>query len=222
MNSYTSVGTRKQPSLELIASLAPTLILADQKRHKNAKRKLKKLAPTLLLPSLGENYISQIKAFKEIASNLNLNDVYEKRMKQHKLSLGFFKSSLNKKLKGKKILFGVSWEKGVHIHTLRGFVPSLIKHLGFEYALEEGQFKKASEKVSVEQLIRLNPDVLIMARSKPKVLIDKWMKSPLWNSLKVYKNKKLFFVDQNLWTRSRGVYSSEEILKDMLSLLIKD
>ena len=219
MSPYTSVGTRKQPSLELISRLSPTLILADKKRHKNAEKQLGKLAPTLLLPSLGEDYSSQLKAFEAIALNLNLESVHKNRMKEHQDKIQHLKKTLEANWKGKKILFGVSWEKGVHLHTLRGFVPSLMKHIGLDYALETGRFEKASEKVGLEQLIRLNPDVFIVARSKPKVLLDKWVKSPLWKLLKISKNKKLFFVDQNLWTRSRGVFSSELILTNMNTLL---
>ena len=174
-----------------------------------------------MLPSLGEDYSSQLEAFEAIASNLNLRDVYEKRMKDHQIKVRDLKKSLGNTWKGKKVLFGVSWEKGVHLHTLKGFVPSLMKHIGLDYALEQGQFEKASEKVGLEQLIRLDPDIFILARSKPRVLLDKWMKSPLWKLLKISKNKKLFFVDQNLWTRSRGVFSSELILKNMNTLLSK-
>ncbi|MEE2744121.1 MAG: ABC transporter substrate-binding protein, partial [Bdellovibrionota bacterium] len=144
MKPYKSVGTRKQPNLELMASLKPTLILADQKRHLHAKKQLNKIAHTLFLPSLGENYFSQIEAFEKIASALGMEEKFKKRMKKHKDILQNFRNTF-KKWKGQKILFGVSWEKGVHIHTLKGFVPSLFEHVGLEYKLTESPFKKTSE-----------------------------------------------------------------------------
>ena len=215
MGPYKSVGTRKQPNLELMAGLKPTLILADQKRHLHAKKQLSKIADTLFLPSLGENYFSQIEAFEKISSVLGMEQKFKKRMKKHREILDNFRNTFQK-WKGQKILFGVSWEKGVHIHTLKGFVPSLFKHVGLEYVLKESSFKKTSEKIGMEQLLKINPDVLIIARSKPSVLLDQWMKSPLWKLLKVSKNKQLYFVEQNLWTRARGLLASELILKDLL------
>jgi iron complex transport system substrate-binding protein len=217
MTSYTSVGTRKQPNLELIAGLKPTLILADKKRHSHAKRQLEKMAPTLFLPSLGENYFSQIEALKKIAKVLGLEKKYHERMKRHFAKLENFRDTFNF-WKGQKILFGVSWEKGVHIHSMRGFIPSLFKHVGLDYGLGDGIFEKASEKIGLEQLLKINPDVLIIARSKPFVLLDQWMKSSLWKLLKVSQNKQIYFVDQNLWTRARGVLASELILEDLKKL----
>lgn len=217
MTAYTSVGTRKQPNLELIAGLNPTLILADKKRHSHAKRQLEKMAPTLFLPSLGENYFSQIEALKKIAEVLGLEKKYHERMKRHQTELENFRETFNF-WKGQKVLFGVSWEKGVHIHTMRGFVPTLFKHVGLDYSLGDGVFEKASEKIGLEQLLKINPDVLIIARSKPFVLLDQWMKSSLWKLLKVSQNKQIYFVDQNLWTRARGVLASELILDDLKKL----
>ena len=65
MKPYKSVGTRKQPNLELMAGLKPTLILADQKRHLHAKKQLNKIGITYLKIDSKENYVKNlIKLFK--------------------------------------------------------------------------------------------------------------------------------------------------------------
>ena len=53
IGDWQSVGTRSQPSLEVIASLKPDLIIADISRHEAVYDDLKKIAPTLILPYSG-------------------------------------------------------------------------------------------------------------------------------------------------------------------------
>ena len=48
---WTSVGTRSQPSMEVIAGLKPDLIIADTSRHRAVYDQLRKIAPVLLLNS---------------------------------------------------------------------------------------------------------------------------------------------------------------------------
>ena len=42
---WTSVGTRSQPSMEVIAGLKPDLIIADTSRHRAVYDQLRKIAP---------------------------------------------------------------------------------------------------------------------------------------------------------------------------------
>ena len=49
--AWQSVGTRSQPSLEVIASLKPDLIIADPSRHTAVFEELKKIAPTVMFDS---------------------------------------------------------------------------------------------------------------------------------------------------------------------------
>src|SRR5574343_619600 len=129
LKEYTSVGARKAPSLEIITKLRPELILADSKRHSQAFGQLNKIAPTLVLDGLGEDYESDLKTLGLIAKALGKEKELSKRMKIHE---DFLKEKEKKffKIKDKKILFAVSWEEGVHIHTQAAFVPSLFRKIG--------------------------------------------------------------------------------------------
>ena len=46
---WAFIGTRKTPSLEVIASLAPDLIIADKTRHSEAFATLSEITPTIVL-----------------------------------------------------------------------------------------------------------------------------------------------------------------------------
>jgi iron complex transport system substrate-binding protein len=217
LGSYTSVGARAAPSLEIITKLKPDLILADLKRHGQAYAQLNEIAPTMVLEGIGEDYDSDLENLSVIAKALGKEKVLQKRLTSHK---EFLKAVEKKfaKIKEKTILFGVSWEEGVHIHTKAAFVPSLFKKINLAYV--DTGFNNASEKINLEQLIKLNPDILIIARRPNKIIIDDWIKSPLWKLLKAYKTGQIFYVDQTLWTRMRGITSAEAILRDMEKLKI--
>lgn len=219
IDEYKSVGARKAPSLEIITRLRPDLILADSKRHSQAYGQLNKIAPTLVLDGLGEDYESDLKTLGLIAKALGKEKELNKRLGIHE---AFLKDKQNRfsKIKDKKILFAVSWEEGVHIHTPIAFVPSLFKKIGLSYVETGSLLNNASEKINLEQLLKLNPDILIVARRPNKIMLDQWIKSPLWKMLKAVKTKQVYFVDQTLWTRMRGVSSAEAILSDMEKLKI--
>jgi iron complex transport system substrate-binding protein len=217
IGAYTSVGARKAPSLEIITKLKPDLILADSKRHSQAYIQLNEIAPTMVLDGLGQDYDSDLENLSLIAKALGKEKELKARLDLHHAFLNKEKKRFEK-IKDKKILFMVSWEEGVHIHTQAAFVPSLFKKIGLNYV--STGFSNASEKINLEQLIKLNPDILIIARRPNKIMIDEWIKSPLWKILKSYKSGEIFFVDQTLWTRMRGITSAEAILRDMEKLKI--
>jgi ABC-type Fe3+-citrate transport system substrate-binding protein len=214
LKNWVGLGTRKQPHLKTMAKLGPDLILADGKRHRGAYPQFKSLAPTAVLPSLGEDFPSNLNSFLTISKILGKEELGKKKLSEFKDVI--FKSKMNfNSLKKKKVLFAVSWEKGFHIHTSKAYVPGLLKELGFNYLNMPSNFSKASEKIGLETLLHLNPDVLILARRKTPILVDEWMKSPLWKELEISKKGKLIVVDQNLWTRLRGITASYAIIDDL-------
>lgn len=214
LKSWVGLGTRKQPHLKTMAKLRPDLILADGKRHRNAYNQFKSLAPTVVLPSLGEDFPSNLNSFLKISKLLGKEELGKVRLKEFKDKIVSSQKNF-KNIKNKTILFAVSWEKGFHIHTPKAYIPGFLKELGFKYLELDSRFSKASEKISLETLFHLNPDILILARRDNPILVDQWMKSPLWKGLKISQNGQLVKVNQNLWTRLRGITASYAILEDL-------
>jgi iron complex transport system substrate-binding protein len=73
--------------------------------------------------------------------------------------------------------------------------------------------------MNLEQLSKIDPDILILANNEGKLLTDEWKDNPLWKDLKAVKNNQVYNVDRDLWTRFRGIISAENIGKDMNKLL---
>ena len=52
-----------------------------------------------------------------------------------------------------------------------------------------------------------------------KTLAETWAKSPLWKEVPAVKNNATYKVDQNIWSRSRGLLASELIAQQAIENL---
>ena len=79
-DEWTSVGTRKSPSLEVIASLSPDLIIADTSRHEAIYGSLSEIAPTIVFDSLTGTYEVALEAARTIAHAVGKDAEMEARL----------------------------------------------------------------------------------------------------------------------------------------------
>ncbi|PWQ95175.1 Fe(3+) dicitrate ABC transporter substrate-binding protein [Leucothrix arctica] len=215
IGDWESVGMRSQPSLEVIASLKPDLIIADIGRHEAVYEDLKKIAPTLILRSRRETYEDNLKASAIIGKVVGKHEAMQARLTQHREFMQSYKEKLPK---GGSFQFGVARHDLLSLHPEAAYAGGVIKALGLENA-KTGAKDGASRRVSLEQLLAVNPDYLIIGEySKPNVLND-WEKEPLWNVLKAVKNNRIFNVDPNTWSRCRGIMAAEQMAKDLVKIL---
>jgi iron complex transport system substrate-binding protein len=212
---YTSVGTREQPNLEVISSLQPDLIIADAQRHKAIYKELQQIAPTIVLKSRESTYQENLDAFTTIAKAMNKEEQGKKRLEEHKQTMKDLKEKLadNKKA---TVLPAVVRDTSFQAHTSSSYDGQLLEQLGFKNPVDT---KDAYAQMNLEQLSKIDPDILILANNEGKLLTDEWKDNPLWKDLKAVKNNQVYNVDRDLWTRFRGIISAENIGKDMNKLL---
>lgn len=212
---YTSVGTREQPNLEVISSLQPDLIIADAQRHKAIYKELQQIAPTIVLNSRESTYKENLDAFTTIAKAMNKEEQGKKRLEEHKQAMKDLKEKLADNEKA-TVLPAVVRDTSFQAHTSSSYDGQLLEQLGFKNPINT---KDAYAQMNLEQLSKINPDILILANNEGKLLTDEWKDNPLWKDLKAVKNNQVYNVDRDLWTRFRGIISAENIGKDMNKLL---
>ncbi|MCF2132393.1 helical backbone metal receptor [Strepomyces sp. STD 3.1] len=212
---YTSVGTREQPNLEVISSLQPDLIIADAQRHKAIYKELQQIAPTIVLNSRESTYKENLDAFTTIAKAMNKEEQGKKRLEEHKQTMKDLKEKLADNEKA-TVLPAVVRDTSFQAHTSSSYDGQLLEQLGFKNPINT---KDAYAQMNLEQLSKINPDILILANNEGKLLTDEWKDNPLWKDLKAVKNNQVYNVDRDLWTRFRGIISAENIGKDMNKLL---
>ena len=98
------------------------------------------------------------------------------------------------------------------------FLEELIEKIGCENvvtSLDKKATKKKSVPFSLEQLVLLNPDViLIMPNSKTKngeVFKESFKTNSVWQLTTAYKNQAIHIIDPTLFRMSAGVNSIDAL-----------
>jgi iron complex transport system substrate-binding protein len=214
---WTSVGMRPQPSLEVISQLKPDLIIADVQRHSPAYDDLAKIAPTLLLKSRGENYQENLESAMKIGIVLNKEHAMKTRIQQHKALMAKYKTQL---ASADTIQFAVATEKGMWFHGPKSYAGSVLTTLGIQSPIPN-ETHRAYVEVSLEQLLKTNPDWLLIGPYSDTTIADTWKKSPLFTLLNAQKQQHVIFVSPQVWSFNRGMNAAEQIAQDLSKLLNK-
>lgn len=213
IGTWKSVGMRSQPSLEIIASLKPDLIIADIRRHEAVYKSLKKIAPTLILPSKRTSYKESISTAKTIAKVVGKSSQMQNRLESHEKYLSAMAKHLPKDV---ELQFSIARADAFFLYTADSFIAEVINKLGLKY-VKNYKDDNAPRYASLEQLLAINPEYLIIGEYVSPSIIKKWEKEPLWSILKCAKQGHLIEVEPNLWARSRGILAIEQIVKDLVS-----
>ncbi|TRN14116.1 Fe(3+)-dicitrate ABC transporter substrate-binding protein FecB [Vibrio fluvialis] len=217
LGQWQSVGTRSQPSLEVIASLKPDLIIADVDRHSAVYRDLSKIAPTLLLPSRRETYEDNLKSAAIIGKVIGKEAEMQQRLVQHHQLMDHYAAQLSG-LNNQTVQFGVARENDFYAHSAESYAGGVIHALGL--AAPTGlRNENASRQISLEQLLALNPNYLVVGDYTEKSIVSRWQKQPLWNVLSAVRAKQVLHVDGNMWARCRGILAAEYMAADLVKLV---
>jgi iron complex transport system substrate-binding protein len=212
VGNYTSVGSRAQPSLQVITSLHPDLIIADTSRDKSIYAQLSKIAPTVSFPSLNGTY-------QQIVDSEMLTAEAVNRCDQMKTAMANFQSTMNGYKKqipageNRTAMFAVSSDKLFSAQTLTSFAPGVLQSLGLKPAVTGSQ---SVVHMTLESLVAAKPDIMFVAYTNTKDLAYSWHSSPLWQQLPAVANHQNFTVDRATWSKSRGLLAAELIAQDVL------
>ena len=197
---WTSVGTRSQPSMEVIAGLKPDLIIADTSRHRAVYDQLRKIAPVLLLSSRYGTYTELLAQAQTIADAVGRSQPMKERISQLQTEM---KAIAKIVPQGQSAMFGTSRENALNVHSQASFAGSLLMELGFRVA--PPQNGKEIYDISLESLLAMNPDWMFIAHYRQESVLRKWEKQPLWQALAAPRKQQVTAVDSQLWARSRSI-----------------
>lgn len=210
-NDWVSVGTRKSPSLEVIASLSPDLIIADTSRHSAIYESLSEIAPTISFDSLTGTYQVALEAAKTIAHAIGKDAEMEARLAEHEKKMEGFKAEIGD-VSAWSAQFFIDNGEGIFLHSPVSYNGSLLAWFGFKsnMATPDGHsYEEATVTTSLEQLSQIDPQILIRGKYADPGLTDSWKGQPLWDNLTAVKTGNVFDVNAHEWSRLRGVIASE-------------
>ena len=209
--AWQSVGTRSQPSLEVIASLKPDLIIADPSRHTAVFEELKKIAPTVMFDSRHESYQENIETAQKIGDLVGKSSEMKAKINEHNDYIANIAKNLG--VQGKKASFGTSREDKFNIQNDNGYVGSFLTTLGF--APTKLNSDQAFVEINLEQLVMEKPEYLFIAHYRDESIARKWEAEPLWKAIPAVKANHVYSVDSDMWARGRGLEASKIMAKQI-------
>jgi kpLE2 phage-like element; iron-dicitrate transporter subunit (fecb) len=209
--AWQSVGTRSQPSLEVIASLKPDLIIADPSRHTAVFEELKKIAPTVMFDSRHESYQENLETAQKIGDLVGKSSEMKAKINEHNDYIANIAKNLG--VQGKKASFGTSREDKFNIQNDNGYVGSFLTTLGF--APTKLNSDQAFVEINLEQLVMEKPEYLFIAHYRDESIARKWEAEPLWKAIPAVKANHVYSVDSDMWARGRGLEASKIMAKQI-------
>ena len=209
--AWQSVGTRSQPSLEVIASLKPDLIIADPSRHTAVFEELKKIAPTVMFDSRHESYQENLETVQKIGDLVGKSSEMKAKINEHNDYIANIAKNLG--VQGKKASFGTSREDKFNIQNDNGYVGSFLTTLGF--APTKLNSDQAFVEINLEQLVMEKPEYLFIAHYRDESIARKWEAEPLWKAIPAVKANHVYSVDADMWARGRGLEASKIMAKQI-------
>ena len=211
ITAWKSVGTRSQPSLEVIASLKPDLIIADPSRHTAVFEELKKIAPTVMFDSRHESYQENLETAQKIGDLVGKSAEMKAKINEHNDYIANIAKNLG--VQGKKASFGTSREDKFNIQNDNGYVGSFLTTLGF--APTKLNSDQAFVEINLEQLVMEKPEYLFIAHYRDESIARKWEAEPLWKAIPAVKANHVYSVDSDMWARGRGLEASKIMAKQI-------
>ena len=211
IDAWQSVGTRSQPSLEVIASLKPDLIIADPSRHTAVFEELKKIAPTVMFDSRHESYQENLETAQKIGDLVGKSAEMKAKINEHNDYIANIAKNLG--VQGKKASFGTSREDKFNIQNDNGYVGSFLTTLGF--APTKLNSDQAFVEINLEQLVMEKPEYLFIAHYRDESIARKWEAEPLWKAIPAVKANHVYSVDADMWARGRGLEASKIMAKQI-------
>ena len=209
--AWQSVGTRSQPSLEVIASLKPDLIIADPSRHTAVFEELKKIAPTVMFDSRHESYQGNLETAQKIGDLVGKSAEMKAKINEHNDYIANIAKNLG--VQGKKASFGTSREDKFNIQNDNGYVGSFLTTLGF--APTKLNSDQSFVEINLEQLVMEKPEYLFIAHYRDESIARKWEAEPLWKAIPAVKANHVYSVDSDMWARGRGLEASKIMAKQI-------
>ena len=213
---YVSVGTRLEPNLELVSSLRPDLIIADETRHAAIYQQLSAIAPTVVLNSWEGSYDVIKQSVVTIADALGDKAKGEAAVAAHEATMAELAARIPAGEK-RTFLLVVANADSLALHTSNSFSGSTFQALKLTPAIQSDNADPVESGVGLERLVAVNPDVLLVATDGKGTVFDQWQDNAAWKGISAVKNNLVFEVNRNQFSRFRGLLTAETMAREILA-----
>ncbi|CAM4152219.1 iron-siderophore ABC transporter substrate-binding protein [Paenibacillus alkaliterrae] len=229
--AVVELGTRQEPSIETITSLAPDLIIGVKFRHEAIYDQLNAIAPTLIFnpyPEEGglDQYSEMEETFRAIADALNKKDEGEKVLADLQAVYDDAKGKLSAAGKeGHEVVMTQAWSTdGVvdfRLFTDNSMAMAILAKIGLKNAHQDSAFQMYGyTQTTLEALTKTQQASLLYTVSPTDpVFSDMLPKNKVYNELQFVKENRLYDL-AGIWPFG-GPKSAELLANKVTELLAK-
>ena len=209
-------GAVSEPNLEAILAMQPDLIVGSVQRHEAIYDELSAIAPTVFVGSLRvpwqENFAIHADALNRQAEAEALLAEYDTRIAELQATLGEDLPTISV----------VRFRPGmVRIYLKNSFSGYILQDVGLPRPAAQDVADFAAE-ISLEQLNQLDADVMFYTSFTPEENdFTTFSSSPLWQTLDVVQQGRVYEVDDAHWMSGLGVQAANLILDDLFTYLVE-
>lgn len=203
------IGTLLEPNIEKIVAMQPDLIIATKEgNRKQAVEKLKEIGIEVYIMNAPENFEQVCRGFSELAKVVNRQKQADAIVTECKLRVTFVKTQIEDEEP-----VNVFWQIGTNpVFTVNSktFVNDFFKLAGGVNIF--GDMKMKYPKVTREEVIKRNPDVIMMTTMGNVTEQEEkyWRK---FKNMNAVKNNRIYVLDEELFTNPTPTSMAEGIEK---------
>lgn len=205
------VGTIAEPNLELILALQPDLILSSVPRHGEIYAQLSEIAPTVFTETLARTVWKE--HLQLHAQALNREQTLALRLAEYDARVAFIQSQIPvAEIEVSIVRFTASENR---MMPRGSFIGSVLSEIGFARPepQDNDEFKIV---ISQEQINLLDGDVMFLSTFGNDTSVDDFLASPLWQTLSVVQNDRVYTVSDDHWFLGIGLLGANRIMDDLL------
>ncbi|WP_324282349.1 iron-siderophore ABC transporter substrate-binding protein [Cyanobacterium aponinum UTEX 3221] len=226
-----ALGDRKSPSLERLTMLKPDLIIGEDWLHKDEYSLLSQIAPTLLFTDQPRTPTTEEQSWQYdidgIAKALGKETEVDKLVKDFEKKIEITRQILQPVVEKYPRVFLMSTNVATNFYAQPDSTTAkLLEKIGFQIVKLSSIVERGN--ISQEVLPQIEADIIIVLSwneddfySPESILREKWATNPLLNTMSVFQEGRVFFVDYQLWgSNIRGPLTDLLILEKLPDLLL--
>lgn len=225
LHGVPHVGLETQPSLEDIALLRPTLIVASRFRHQAVAPLMRQIAPLVMLDEVYEFKTT----LQKMAQALNRTQQAQRLLAHWQQRISTLRDRLRER-------FGAQWPPTVSVLEIRedhvrsylpaSFAGSVLSELGFAWNPAARRASGVSIKLTnKESLPVVDADIFfVMLRAGRPVITEYYQQlrtHPLWRRMQAPQHRQVWQVDAVAWSLSGGILGASMMLDDIERQLVR-
>ena len=222
------LGDRRNPSLERLTLVKPDIIIGEKWLSKEEYPFLTQIAPTLLFSDMGsDGQQSWQEDIEGIAQALDKTDRVKELLAGFTKQIAQTKAALQPVLQKYPRIFLMTSNLTTYADSSpKSTTGRLLREIGFEIVRPKGI--EDDTKISWEIIPQIETDIILVLSwsddsfdNPEAILRQKWASNSLLNSMPVFQQGRVYFVDYQLWgSNIRGPLTDRLILEALPDLLL--